>query len=210
MDPLKIDELIELKNQISKDKNDNELLEKILTKLKEKLENNSYNLDELINSKIGKTVKDLLALENINSTNKNNVDNIMNLMKQLKIKSKDTDKEVNDKNSNKKEVVNKDLKSIDTDKNNSDKIELSNTNIKSIKEEFIKDYEPLRQTTRGLLFDALVGKDTNNKNVDSVKEIGDSLEKYIYKHLYLIEDQGNKYKNRIKTLVFNISVSLFD
>lgn len=221
MNSLKIDELIEFKEQISKDKHDNELLEKILLKLKNNLEKDTYKLEDLLNSKIGKSIKDLLLIDGISSANKNNVEILMNLMKQVKIKNKeDVTKDHIDKekpNENKKMNVetkdenkqnqNNHTNDVNGSVVNENKKELNSNLIKSIKDEFIKEFEPIRQTTRGLLFDSLLGKDNLSYKVDLVKSVGDSAEKYLYKNLYTIEDGGNKYKNRIKTLVFNITVS---
>lgn len=217
----KLEELIELKNKLSKE-TDNDILLNLLNKFELNIE--SYSLDNFVNSKIGKTLKIINNKEDKTLKNKSLelINKMKNLLKKTKEKScsnstlnnaDDINKKINMSSPEKSRnnPINNEFKTNNaSDKKNTLKEfnkESYNECYKKIQKELIINDNSQRTKVRNLLFDALVSKEEcNNDKLLYIKNITICVENCIFDKLYSHLDKGSKYIQRSQSIFFNLKV----
>jgi hypothetical protein len=200
-----VEELIELREGIEKNKSSIELLDSVLNKFKSQI--SKYCIEDFVASKIGKPLKELSAIENMNKETKKLIVEIMNLMKKAV-------KRINETDTKKSEVESKNKESNTSKQIDEEKFKDA-TYLKDYNERYKKTIETLklkdnamRSNIRVLLFDALLGEKKVTENLNFVKTMTDLVEKSIYDKLNSNDDKHAKYISRVKSIVFNLGVSL--
>ena len=213
----KVEELIQYREQISKNKGENDLLINLLKEIDSKIR--AYNVKEFMSSKLGKSIKEVLNFPNVDGEIKSVVNSIMAKMKEILCKENhkptETKIEENEKIEEKEQIDVKSNKKIVNEINNSplkpkkltEKEEKEFINSYKKYDDLIKKgYDSIRANTRSLLFQNLVGKDKDINKLKCTYEASFLVDDSVYEKLFKSEDKGAAYIGRIKSIVFNLMV----
>lgn len=206
-----VDELIELREAIEKNRNSSELLDSVLNKFKTQI--SKYCIEDFVASKIGKPLKELSVIDNMNKETKKIIVEIMNLMK--KAAKRASENEMNNGKDQSKKEPNSNGASKENNNSNELDAKLNDPNyIKDFNERYKKTLESLklkenlmRTNIRLLLFDALLGNKKITESLNFIKTMTDLIEKSIFEKLNSNDDKSAKYISRAKSIAFNLGVS---
>lgn len=206
-----VGELIELREAIEKNRNSSELLDSVLNKFKTQI--SKYCIEDFVASKIGKPLKELSVVDNMNKETKKIILDIMNLMKKAGKRVRDCEinngKEHSKKESNTNGTAKESINSNDLDAKLNDPNYLKDFNdrYKKTLETLKLKENPMRTNIRVLLFDALLGNKKITESLNFIKTMTDLIEKNIFDKLNSNDDKSAKYISRAKSIVFNLGVS---
>lgn len=207
-DDEKVQELLTFRDEIEKSKDDNDILEVLLKKYYDIFD--KYSIDDCIVSKIGKTLKELLSISDINNDNKEIVNDFITKIKN-KVNLLKSNKTIEDNKENKDRENNKEKKDIKNNKEQHHNKEPKNS--MEFKQAYKKQLEslkslddPKRNNCRGLLFESLVvEKDTSIEKLCYIKTVTELIENAIFDNLFNHSEKG-AYLQRVKSIVFNLGV----
>lgn len=207
-----IEDLVEIRENIAKSKEDNELLATLLKRFNQEIDNKKYSFDDLVSTKIGKSIKELASSSKLNNENKDLVKEAMEKMKKLALNTAKKDTNIKEKKENNNDT-NENSKENNKVISTSEKKVLSNEEKKAFKDKVKMNIDslkipnnPMRSNARSLLFEALLGKEQVIEKIGMVKTFTELIDNSVFDLLFSVEDKGSKYLSRVKSLVFNLSV----
>ena len=203
-----VEELINYRDELEKDQ-DSIFKIKVLDKLSDNFD--KYSLDDFMNSKIGKSLKQISSVKEEGLSKKSLM--LMEKMKKCQRKEKlSAETTVIDKDNTKKEK-----ESLRKTSENSDKTKkkFSETEKKSYLEnvkkatETLKTTDPMRNNVRKLIFNELLKQEECDfQQIGFIRNFTELIDESLHDQLYDLDDKGAKYLSRCKSIVFNLSVRL--